>query len=109
MDRAEEITKLAVEAILPARLEYRIEQSHGEYDFDVKYHDGRLAALETTTSVDQPELELLAAIKRQTKHRGSFLADKCKNSWMISVRSSARVSVLRHKLDTYLSALELDG
>jgi hypothetical protein len=109
MDRPENVTKLVIEAILPAKLEYRVEQSHGEYDFDLKYQDGRLAALEATASVDRAELELLAAIKRQTKGRAGFPAAKCTNSWMISVRSSARINVLRQKLDTYLSALEMNG
>lgn len=109
MDRAEKVTKLILEAILPAKLEYRPEQSHGEYDFYLKYQDGRLAALEATATVDQAELELLAAIKRQTKGRAVFSATKCKHSWMISVRSSARINVLRQRLDTYLSALEHDG
>jgi hypothetical protein len=109
MNRAEEITKVIIEALLPAKLAYRAEQSHGEYDFDLKYQDGRLAALEVTASIDRAELELLAAIKRQTKGRTGLPTTKCRNSWIISVRSSARVNVLCQKLDTYLSALEMNG
>jgi hypothetical protein len=109
MNRAEENTKLIIEALLPAKLVYRTEQSHGEYDFDLKYQDGRLAALEVTASIDRAELELLAAIKRQTKGRAGLSTTKCRHSWMISVRSSARVNILRQKLETYLSALEMNG
>lgn len=109
MDRAENITKLVIEAMLPAKLEYRAEQSNGECDFDIKYHDGRLAALETTSSVHRAELEMLAAIKKQTKGTTAFPARRCQHNWMITVRPPARVSVLGEKLDSYLSALENEG
>jgi len=109
MDRAEKITKLVIEAILPARLEYRVQQSNGKYDFDLEYFDGRLAALEATASIDRAQLEFLAAIKRQKKGAPGFPAEKCRSSWMISARSSARATVLRQKLDIYLSVLELNG
>lgn len=31
----------------------REDQSHGEYDFDLVYPDGRVAALEVTAAMDQ--------------------------------------------------------
>lgn len=109
MKHGEHITKLIIEAILPAKLEYRVEQSHGEYDFDVRYRDGTVAALEATASVDEAEVGMLAAIKRQTSGTAAFPVKKCQHSWMIFARPTARVTTLRKKLDICLSKLELDG
>ncbi len=54
MNHAEKVAKRALEALLPAgSLKYRPEQSSGEYDFDLCYGDGAIAALEVTASVDK--------------------------------------------------------
>lgn len=110
MNHAEVVTKHALEAVLDgARLKYRLAQSHGEYDFDVQYADGRRAALEATASVDRQQLEMLAATKAKTNGKTAFEAVRCRNSWIVFAGASARIAHLRNNLDAYLARLELAG
>jgi hypothetical protein len=68
MDHTETVAKLVLEAVLPgARLEYRLAQSNGEHDFDLHYHDGTVAAVEVTSSVDQIKKQTGAAIRSTKK------------------------------------------
>ncbi len=54
MDQAEKVAQRLFESVIPgARMEYRASQSKGEYDFDLHYADGRVSAVEVTSSVDQ--------------------------------------------------------
>ena len=44
-------------------MEYRVDQSRGQYDFDLHNSDGSVAAVEVTSSVDQ----LIEGIPRVTR------------------------------------------
>jgi len=110
MDHAEKVAKLVVEASLPgASLEYHPEQSSGEYDFGLRFGDGSSAALEVTSSVDQAQVETIAAISNRKKGRSDIQAAQCKKSWIIFPMPSARINEIRNKIDEYLCKLELAG
>src|ERR1700720_2077325 len=100
MNYPEVVSKHVFEAIFPgAKLEYRAAQSNGEYDFDLLYADGTTAVLEVTSSVDQPQLETIAAI-RSSKRGGPVLpATHCRKSWMIFPVKGARINHLRENAD----------
>lgn len=51
MNHAERVAKLILERILPGTLEYQPEQSHGQCDFALHYHDGT-----TGVVVDSPTI-----------------------------------------------------
>jgi hypothetical protein len=53
MNKAEEIAKTLMEIIyVGAEMRYRRDQSKGEYDYDLRYTDGTIAAVEVTASMD---------------------------------------------------------
>jgi hypothetical protein len=62
MNHAETVAQRVLESILPCTMEHQSEQSHGEYDFELRYHSGDTAAVEVTASVDQEQRETIAAI-----------------------------------------------
>lgn len=97
MDHAEMISKLVLEAVLPgARLEYRVEQSHGEYDFDLRY-GGTLAAVEVTESAIQHQKWMSAKISK--KEGGSIIAARhCKKSWIVFAMDPKTIPVIRKRL-----------
>lgn len=109
MDFAEKSAKIVLEAVLPgAKLTYGDQQSHGEYDFDLQHPDGRFAAVEVTTSVDQRQMLTLAAI--HSKRKSPVIAvSQCKKTWMITPMQNAKINTIRAKADTYLAVLEDAG
>jgi hypothetical protein len=62
MDQAEIVAKRVLEGVLLGTMEYQPEQSHGEYDFELRYRSGANAAVEVTKSVDRTKTETIAAI-----------------------------------------------
>jgi len=109
MDFAEKAAKAALEAILPgARLIYRSRQSNGEYDFDLHYPDGRLAAVEVTISVDQRQMQTAAAIHSRKRSR-VIPASKCKETWVVTPTPNANINAIRGTADTRLAMLEEAG
>jgi hypothetical protein len=107
MDHAETIAKRVLEVILPgASLEYQPAQSHGEYDFELRYHNGTIAAVEVTSSVDQIQAQTIAAIRSKKKGGPVIQATKCKGSWMIFPAKDAKINEIRGRIDGYLSKLE---
>jgi hypothetical protein len=111
MDRAEIVAKLIVETILPgAKLEYCLEQSHGEYDFDLYYPNGVVAAVEVTESTDQLQKWTSAKIRSKKDGGPIIKARHCKKSWMIFPTNDAKtIPVIRRKADEYLARVEQAG
>ena len=84
MDYAEATAKRVLEAILPgAILVYRPVQSHGEYDFDLRYEDGIIAAVEVTAAVDQALAETIASVRSKKKGGSVIKTTACRKSWLI--------------------------
>lgn len=109
MNHAETVAKRIVEGLLLGTMEYQREQSHGECDFELRYHSGTTAAVEVTASVDQTQIETIAAIRDKKKGGASFRATKCKKSWVIFSNKRARIENIRRVADEYLSRLEQTG
>jgi hypothetical protein len=107
MDHAERIAKLVIEAVLPgAKVEFSNSQSDGEYDFELCYPNGSIAAVEVTSSVDRLQRETSVAIR---KHGSIIQANECKKSWMIFPRKGARIITVTNKADEYLAKVEQAG
>ncbi len=110
MNYSEGVTKRVLEAILAgSQLNYKAQQSQGEWDFDLRHSDGRVAALEVTAAVDQPQVETMAAIRNKKRGGSVVSAVKCKRSWMILPVKGAKIQKIREHADEYLSRLEADG
>jgi hypothetical protein len=106
MRPSEAAAKLVLEAFLPgAKMVFRSEQSHGEWDFDLHYASGTVAPVEVTASVDQDQAHMSARIHDKRKGGSHLAVAKCKKSWMIFPMKSADINKIR-TADTYLSALE---
>lgn len=104
MRKTEEIAKVVIEASLPgARMEYRSDQSHGEYDFVLHYPNGTIASVEVTESADQLQKQTSAEIRNKKKGGPVVEAKKCQKSWMIFPMGNANISKIRKKVDEYLS------
>ena len=109
MNHAEAVAKRALEAILPATMEYQPEQSHGEYDFELRYHNGATGAVEVTAAMDQTQAQTSAAI-RCKKNGGSVIQPRrCAKSWMIFPTMGASIRKIREAADEYLFRLEQEG
>ena len=81
MNYPEVISKRVLEAILPgATLEDQSAQSHGEYDFDLLYSDGTIAAVEVTAAVDEALAETIAAVRSKKKGGSVIKATACRKS-----------------------------
>src|ERR1035437_5418944 len=110
MNYAEAVAKRVLETILPgATLEYRPTQSHGEYDFDLRYGDGTEAAIEVTAAVDEALALTIGAIR--SKRRGGSVvgATACKRSWLIFPAKGASINNIRSNADQQLAKLEQEG
>lgn len=110
VDHAEEIAQRLLESAIPgARMNYRESQSKGEYDFDLRYADGSVSAVEVTSSVDQTLEETHAAIVDRDNGGSSIPTRLCKNSWYIHLLSDTRINPLRKSADRHLAAIEDAG
>ena len=110
MDYPEQIAKRVLEALLvDAKLIYQAEQSHSEYDFELHYADGRIAAVEATSSVNQVLTETVSAIRGERAGGSSLPAIKCTKSWVIFPASGADIPRIRASVDDLLSQLEQRG
>ena len=68
MDHAESIAQRLFEAVLiDARMEYCCDQSQGQHDFDLRYSDGRVAAVEVTSAANEQRERTNAAITDKRK------------------------------------------
>lgn len=109
MNHAERVAKLVLERILPGTLEYQHEQSHGECDFALHYHDGTTGVVEVTSSVDQSQTETIAATRNEKKGGSVITATKCRKSWQIVPAKGSRINEIRRSADECLTKLEQAG
>jgi hypothetical protein len=110
MNYSEAVAKRVLEAILPgATLVYRSAQANGEYDFDLRYSDGTVAAVEVTAAVDQTLTETIAAVRSKKKGGSIIKATVCKKSWLIFPAKGASINTIRTAADGCLAHLEHEG
>src|SRR5260370_3827660 len=109
MDHAETIAKRVLEIILPGTMEYQPEQSHGECDFELRYHSGTIAAVEVTSSVDEIQVQTMAAISSSKKGGSVIQAINCQQSWVVFPAREANINEIRAKIDGHLSKVEQAG
>ena len=110
-EKVETNAKLVFESMLPgAEMVFRDAQSHGEYDFDLRYPNGKLAAVEVTESTDQL-WEWTSAKIRSKKVGGPVIeARYCTKTWMVfTAKDAATIPVIRSKADEYLAKVEQAG
>ena len=110
MNHSEHIAKLLIEAmIVGARMQYRCEQSSMEHDFDLRYSDGSVAAVEVTESVTQKMMRQAAMISDEKKGGPFVEARKCRNGWWVHPLPGADTKKIRTRVDEYLAAIEAEG
>jgi hypothetical protein len=87
-------------------MRYRPDQSRGEYDYDLRYSDGTIAAVEVTASRDQAVEETMAAIFKK-----DFFIPRKKsiNDWLVHPVAGARINRIWSQVDEYLAAIEAAG
>ena len=110
MKDSEAIAKGVIETLLPgAVMHYRLQQSSGEYDFDLVYRSGQIAPLEVTVTTDQGYKEMVAAL-RDTRKGGLFVNTKlCRRDWYVFPAVGANASTIRKQVDAYLADIEAEG
>jgi hypothetical protein len=110
MRHEEAVAKRVLEMAFPgAQMLFRPEQeqSHGEYDFNLRYRNGELAAVEVTSSRDPATTQLHKEVFE--KNGGSIIqAVKCKKNWCIHI-GAPDLRKLRRDVDKYLADLESAG
>jgi hypothetical protein len=93
MNNSEKIAKAVIETIfLGAQMKYRFDQSVGQYDFDLQYANGIIAAVEVTASVDEILEQTIAAISNERKGDHFVRAERCQNDWLVHPRSGANIN-----------------
>jgi hypothetical protein len=107
MNKEEKIAKILMERIhIRAEMQYRPDQSNGEYDFDMRYPDGTTAAVEVTTSTDQKMKEMMKAISK----KDIFIRRrKGINDWIVSPTTGASINKILSKVDEYVAEIESEG
>jgi len=102
----ETVAKQILEMVFPgAQMEYRSEQSNGEYDFDLRYPNDEIAAVEVTSSRDQALTQIHAEIFKR-KGGSGITAARCKMTWYVFPRPDAEINKIRNEADKYLADLE---
>jgi hypothetical protein len=83
-----------------------------EYDFDLRYPNGEVAAAEVTSSRNQFKTLINAKIYDKKKGGPVISAVKCKKTWIIFPIADPRIEKvidkIRMKADEYLSKIEMD-
>lgn len=110
MDDCEVLAKAVIEHVIAgSKMKFHLEQAHGNYDFDLLYPDGRLAAVEVTAAKDERIERTVAAILNKRKG-GSFAPrHHCRNDWIVHPTLGARISSIRRHIDSYLAEVEAEG
>ena len=110
MDHAEILAQRLIESVLVgSRMVYRAYQSQGQHDFELHYSDGRVSAVEVTSSVDAQTERTDAAILDKRKG-GAFVKTKlCNKDWYIHPVAGANINKIRSKVDEYLAVIESAG
>lgn len=110
MNYSEKIAKRILQAILPgASVVYRQTQSHGEYDFDLRYNDGTDAAVEVTSAVDEVLMNTVGAIRGKRAGGSVLKAVICQKSWVVFPTKGASIKTIRANIDRELATLEQEG
>jgi hypothetical protein len=110
MNYPEAVAKRVLETVLSgASLDYRLNQSNGEHDFDLRWSDGAIDALEVTASVDQVQAATIGAIRSKRRGGSVIPTIKCRKSWVIFPIKGARIKQIRQNADDYLFSLEKDN
>jgi len=109
MRYGEAVAKRVLEMAIPgACMVFRENQSNMEYDFDLRLANGKLAAVEATTSTNQAYRRTIDRIYGR-KNGGSCIdAVECKNSWIVFTPSN-EIGKIRKAVDGYLARLEAEG
>lgn len=109
-DRSESVAKNVLERIFPgSTMCYVRDQSHGEWDFNLKYQDGKTAAVEVTSSHNKASTQIDSRIFSPGKDGSITHAVHCKLNWVIRPTASADIRKIRKKADAYLAELEAKG
>jgi len=110
MNRAEVVAKVVIEAVIPGSLMvFRSDQSKSVHDFDLQYPDGRVAAVEVTTSVDAVDAKTHAAIASRRKGGPKVETELCRKAWRVRPEPGANINRIRSSVDSYLAAIEAAG
>jgi hypothetical protein len=110
MNQSEAISKRVLEAIFSgATMDYRSTQSHGEYDFDLRYNNGTTAAVEVTAAMDETLMKTVGAIHGKRAGGPVIQPLTCQKSWLIFPINGASIRRIRADADIYLAALEREG
>jgi hypothetical protein len=110
MNYSESVSKRVLEAAFPgATMNYRPDQSHGEYDFDLRYSNGTTAAVEVTAAMDETLMKTVGAIHGKRAGGPVIQALVCQKSWLIFPVNGATIPRIRADADIYLAALEREG
>jgi hypothetical protein len=104
----ETVAKRVLEMAIPgAVMEFRCEQPYMEYDFNLRYSNGEVAAVEATASRDPVRTQISKEVFE--KNGGSEIkAICCKKNWCITPVGTD-IKKLRKNIDKYLAALEAAG
>jgi hypothetical protein len=109
MNDAEIVAKLIIEAAIPgAVMMFRSDQSHMEYDFELHYPNGEVAAVEVTSSRNQWLTRTNARIFNNKMGGPRINAVLCKKTWLIFPLCN-EIQKIREKADEYLAKIEMDG
>ncbi len=110
MNLSEKIVKRVLEAVLPgAVLTYQNSQSNGEYDFELRYSSGDIAAVEVTASLDEPSMRTDAAIRGKRAGGSAFNARECKKTWILFPLDGADIPKIRRQADSLIAGFERNG
>lgn len=110
MNLSEQIAKAVVEHILKgATMHYRLEQSAGEYDFDLQYSNGKVVPLEVTAAANQQMMWKAATITAEEKGGPFVEAVACRHGWLVHPLPDANIDRIRTKVDAYLARVEATG
>jgi hypothetical protein len=92
-----------------SRMQYRPDKGYSVHDFDLKYSNGTVAAVEVTTSVNEQMKGTEDAIWNKKRGGLFVLAKKCRNGWWVHPLLGASVKKIRAHADEYLAAIEAEG
>ncbi len=106
----EKVAKHVLEMVFPgARMVYCENQFNMEYDFDLYYADGEVAAVEVTSSRDRESIQMHKRISNPKKGGSRIPASKCKRTWYVLALSDADIDLIRNNADERLAELEIAG
>ncbi|NIA10725.1 MAG: hypothetical protein GWP10_13610 [Nitrospiraceae bacterium] len=110
MDECEKLAKAVIEHVIPGSvMKFHLEQDHGNYDFDLLYADGKVAAVEVTAARNEHIEGTTAAILDERKGGPFVPRHHCHNDWIVVPTPGARINRIRSQIDSYLAEVETEG